>query len=954
MLAALAMAAGCVDLNAKDGFPCSKNGHCPEPYMCLPVNGMMGCYRRQPAGGGAGGTASGGAAGGRAGTTGQAGNGGRAGSGGRGGSGGSIDGGQPTPDGSAGGACGSGTDPKNCGACGHDCTMLPNVNPTAAGITCQAGVCSVPASACVANFAHCSSRADDGCEASLLDSQTCGSCTQKCATAAPKCAAGATGPQCVSTCPAATPNACGNSCVDFASNPTNCGACGHDCTALPNVAAGATGITCKSGVCSVPPSACAAGFAHCSTRADDGCETSVKTSDNCGSCGKTCSAPTALCSGSGSTYTCSSSCVSPAPNLCGTKCVNFASDPTNCGACNHDCTALPNVKAGATGIECRSAVCYVPPSACASGFAHCSSQADDGCEASLSTAAHCGSCSLTCSGSTPICSVQTQPASCLPSCSGSTPMLCGTQCVNLMTDIKNCGTCGHNCTSLPNVKTTAVSPAVQCVSGACVLQPAACVNGYGHCSSKPDDGCETDLTRPETCGSCTNACTAPLGLCSTTSGTPTCSSSCASPTPNLCGSKCVDTKTDPTNCGSCGHDCTALPHLKPGAAVTCNGSGGCVVPQSACANGYANCSGGSVDTDGCETATNTNTNCGGCGITCSQPNATATCATGTCAIASCNNGFGDCTSAAGCETALNTAAHCGACTTSCSGGTPTCAGTPATCVCGSPNVQACGGSMCCAAPPSGAVISCSAASSCTDVCATGFHQCDGSSALACYSNTDLQHCSSGCFDCRQPNAVAACGSLNATQCANVCMGTTLSCPNVGTKPSCGSWNFDSGGTEGWTLSTDFTTDPTTPFGVTTAQHSSGSYSFYIGNDNTAGQGMDAFSVFSIQLCPSGAPLDLTGKTITMNVYTAPTVGGTLNPQFDAELFVWVKKGADIGNGGYLDPQTGDGLLPPRKWTQLSLATTTGLGVGITGIEIQFRTYNDAFKGTVYYDDIEIH
>lgn len=667
MLVALAAMAACVDLNVRDGFPCSRNNHCPEPYTCFMVNGTSGCYRQKPTDGGVAGAA--GAAGGRAGAAGgRAGNGGRAGSG-PAGSGGSVDASTP-PDGS----CGSSSDRKNCGACGHDCTALPNVNPTAAGIECRAGVCYIPASACLANFGHCSSRADDGCEASLLDAQTCGTCTQKCTTAAPKCAASSSGPQCVASCPTATPNACGNSCVDLASDPLNCGSCGHDCAGLPNVAAGATGITCKSGVCNVPPSACAAGYGHCSTRADDGCETNLETTDDCGSCGKTCSAPTALCSGSGSTYACSSSCVSPAPNLCGSKCVSFSADPTNCGACNHDCTALPNVKAGATGIECRSGVCYVPPSACVSGFAHCSSQADDGCEASLSTSAHCGSCSLTCSGSTPICSLQTQPASCLPSCSGSTPNLCTTQCVNLMTDVKNCGACGHSCAALPNVKPTAVSPAVQCVAGACVLQQAACVSGYGHCSSKPDDGCETDLTRPQTCGSCSTTCTAPLGLCSTTSGTPTCSSSCTSPTPNLCGSKCVDTKTDPTNCGSCGHDCTALPHLKAGAAVTCNGSGGCVVPQSACATGYANCSSGSADTDGCESAINTNANCGGCGITCSQPNATASCASGTCTLVSCTDGFGDCTSAPGCESALDTPSHCGSCNAcpAVPNGTPTC------------------------------------------------------------------------------------------------------------------------------------------------------------------------------------------------------------------------------------------------------------------------------------------
>ncbi|HVT10231.1 MAG TPA: hypothetical protein VHO67_22380 [Polyangia bacterium] len=618
---------------------------------------------------------------------------------------------------------------KNCGSCGHDCTALPFVNSSAAGIECRNGVCYIPPAACLPDHAHCSARADDGCEASLLDHDTCGGCASKCTGTALMCVATTTGAQCVSSCPTSAPNTCGNSCVNLASDPQNCGTCGHDCRALQNVVAGAAGVTCQAGACMVPASACAPGYAHCSSRPDDGCETALSSPSNCGTCGKVCSAPTALCSSSGASYACSSSCVAPAANLCGNKCVDFNSDPTNCGACNHDCTALPNVKPGASGVECRAGACYVPPSACAAGYGHCSSRPDDGCESSLATSAHCGSCSLTCGGSTPICSLQTQPTSCLPSCGGSTPMLCGSQCVNLTNDANNCGACGHSCASLPHVKPNATSPAVQCVSGACVIQPAGCVSGYGHCSSKPDDGCETDLTRPQTCGSCTNSCASPLGLCSTTTGAPVCASSCTAPTPNLCGSKCVDTKTDPTNCGTCGHDCTALPHLKPGAAVTCDGSGGCVVPQSACATGYANCSSGAADADGCETATNTLSNCGGCGISCSQPNATATCASGTCSIVSCSSGYGDCTSAAGCETPLNTASHCGSCTTSCSGGAGLCGANNQCVACGGSGQPCCPGNACSAAGTSCMGGTCK--------------ECNDGDSRACGECGNTQTCSGG-------------------------------------------------------------------------------------------------------------------------------------------------------------------------------------------------------------------
>lgn len=89
----------------------------------------------------------------------------------------------------------------------------------------------------------------------------------------------------------------------------------------------------------------------------------------------------------------------------------------------------------------------------------------------------------------------------------------------------------------------------------------------------------------------------------------------------------------------------------------------------------------------------------------------------------------------------------------------------------------------------------------------------------------------------------------------------------------------------------------------------------------------------------------------MSVYTAPTTGGDLNPSFNCELFAWFYGANDTptGEGGYLDAQNGTGLLPARQWTTLQTALAPGTGA----IEIQFRPYNDAWSGTVYFDDIKI-
>src|SRR6202021_1203658 len=84
-------------------------------------------------------------------------------------------------------------DVHNCGACGHDCTDLPQVSGT---VTCASGVCSFPQSACAAGWAHCSA-----------DPYQCGSA----------CA------------PGTTPCGTAGSCVDTTSNPSDCKTCGNVC-----------------------------------------------------------------------------------------------------------------------------------------------------------------------------------------------------------------------------------------------------------------------------------------------------------------------------------------------------------------------------------------------------------------------------------------------------------------------------------------------------------------------------------------------------------------------------------------------------------------------------------------------------------------------------------------------------------------------------------------------------
>jgi len=164
--------------------------------------------------------------------------------------------------------------------------------------------------------------------------------------------------------------------------------------------------------------------------------------------------------------------------------------------------------------------------------------------------------------------------------------------------------------------------------------------------------------------------------------------------------------TDVNNCGSCGSVCS-LPH----ASVSCV-SGTCTL--GTCASGYSNCNG--QPADGCEVGTtNSLTDCGGCGLTCSTNNMTGTsCAGGFCG-GTCNIGFADCNNNKrldGCEVNLSTsAANCGACGLACSSNhipTPTCS-----------------------------------AAICSGTCAVGFSDCNGnkqSDGCEVNTGTDANNC----------------------------------------------------------------------------------------------------------------------------------------------------------------------------------------------------------------------
>src|SRR5207248_1002131 len=75
---------------------------------------------------------------------------------------------------------------------------------------------------------------------------------------------------------------CEAGCGDTATDPNNCGACGHRCPGGAHV----DDETCVAGACGLR---CAANFADCDGLAADGCEVDLRSdAAHCGSCGRPC------------------------------------------------------------------------------------------------------------------------------------------------------------------------------------------------------------------------------------------------------------------------------------------------------------------------------------------------------------------------------------------------------------------------------------------------------------------------------------------------------------------------------------------------------------------------------------------------------------------------------------------------------------------------------------------
>jgi len=358
----------------------------------------------------------------------------------------------------------------------------------------------------------------------------------------------------------------GTTCADLQNDQSNCGSCGNSCTG---------GLMCIGGNCACPQGQTACGNACVDMNAD---------TSNCGACGNTC-APGSTCQGG----TCD--CPNDGELDCDGVC-RLETDPMHCGACGNvcmndnntvDCYSKDDQDGNPLPVEC-----------------HCFNDSYSRCDGGecvrlmegnpvADTIEHCGACNNTCDGGANECN----SGAC--SCPDPSDTECNEECVDLLWNAENCGSCGLAC-----------ADGEQCLNGTCTCDGAESndpAHPYGYCPAGGGTyACET-IDDELNCGFDCERCNG-QSFCDTSGNVSNYACTCEDNALVYCGDPagpCVDVETDSDNCGSCGFAC---------------------LDGDACVDGVCDCGAGQTfcdDGSGVFACANTGTdteNCGGCGIRC--------------------------------------------------------------------------------------------------------------------------------------------------------------------------------------------------------------------------------------------------------------------------------------------------------------------------------------------------
>lgn len=504
----------------------------------------------------------------------------------------------------------------NCGGCGRACpsgaTCVNGNCTTDAGVTSDCSQTCAPGAACVgsrcvrtdctgANLGQaCGPFVSGSCcgGAACADLQTstqhCGACGRPCRAgefcsqgacrAIPTCNLGNDG----TTCPFAagvTGLCCSGACIDSRASASHCGACNASC---------ATGATCSNAQCVQPDGGQATCYAGGTSVCPSGtaCQNSKCVSLACpaGSSGGQCAFGQVS---NGAVGKC-----------CSGRCVDLTQDQANCGDCARPCTnglcqanafggggfclpSAPSTNCFQTcqqGTFCLNGMCQQtgcgngpPGSACLAGgitgssVGLCCGFLSQQCVDVRSDVNNCGACGTRCPSGVCIAGVcQSGGATCQRGDVGrfcnpdaGTSSLCcqGSGCIDTQTDNANCGACASPCGS-----------GLTCVGGRCIAPTCTastsmrpCASGDGGTGTCCGTTCASMATDPLNCGQCNRLCalgevcsagSCALAMCSASTLGALCHTTDAG-VGSCCGSGCVATRSDPLNCGACNRQCPA-------------------------------------------------------------------------------------------------------------------------------------------------------------------------------------------------------------------------------------------------------------------------------------------------------------------------------------------------------------------------------------------------------------
>ncbi len=521
---------------------------------------------------------------------------------------------------------------QNCLSCGDDCANDHG------STSCTASGCTP---VCDGGWKSCDGDRGNGCERNVRTLMDCGDCGVGCdlANAGESCTNGTC---MLGACSNGYGNCDGNAgtgCETPLGTLTNCLSCGNGCS-------NSHGMTSCNGTNGCQYT-CGTGFDSCDANPANGCETSIWTLTDCGSCGSACDIPNSseTCGGGTCTSTtCATGfaeCVPGAP-----ACETQLGTTAHCRSCNEACSNENGTTACNPGTGC------VPT--CNAGWKSCDGILDNGCERNIRTLTDCGDCGAPCAYSNASASCSTGTCTMGTCNSGFADCSAAQGCETTLGTTQNCASCGNTCTNDHGANDCTGAP------GSFDCAPT-CDSGWGNCNGNPDDGCETSTTTLTNCVSCGTACALPNASASCATGACTLTGCNAGFADCTAAAGCETQLGTNQNCYACGKACS-----NGHGTTSCTGNPGTFACTPACATGFKDCN--SDADDGCETSTTTLTDCGTCGNPCSFTNAAESCTTGTCAMGACDAGFGNCDGQTGngCETTLGTPANCNACGNTCS------------------------------------------------------------------------------------------------------------------------------------------------------------------------------------------------------------------------------------------------------------------------------------------------